>query len=258
MDRSKTAPLVLLVWALLFTAWSVVLLATSGGSRSIEWLQFAVSLATLVYAIMALRSDELRHNRRIRYLLLAFAVIGAVMVLGLGADQDSSRTYARLGWAGLAAGFVGALIVWARFGQHRPTVIAGAIPGAIIIASGAGIAANCDVTVQRSWCDPLYEKEQALAERISVDGDLVRSGRAGGSQGAALVAFLIGDSQIPEITEPPGEWQYEERPLQSIEVQRGRYTSTAEDTADCRIDIKVEVLPAGNVETIYVTCGLET
>jgi hypothetical protein len=207
---------------------------------------------------VALRSAELRHNRRIRYLLLAFAVIGAVMVLGLGADQDSSRTYARLGWAALLVGYLGALIVWARLGQHRPTVISGAILGAVIIASGAGISANCDVTVQRSWCDPLYEKEQALAERISVEGELVRSGRAGGSQGAALVAFLIGERQISEITDPPGEWQYEERPLQSIEVQRGRYTSTAEGSADCRIDIKVEVLPAGNVETIYVTCGLET
>lgn len=235
----------------------MVLVVSPGGSHSIEWLQFAVSLATLTYAVVALRSDELRHNRRIRYLLLGFAVVGTVMVLGLGADQDSSRTYARLGWAALLVGYAGALIVWSRLGQHRPTAILGAIVGAVIIASGAGIAVNCDVTVQRSWCDPLYEKEQALAERIVVEGDLVRSGRAGGSQGAALVAFLIGDQLIAEVTDPPGEWQYEERPLQSIEVQRGRYFSTAEETSDCRIDVKVETLPAGNIETIYVTCGVE-
>ncbi len=258
MDRSNTAPVVLLIAATGFVVWSIVLLATPGGSGRLEWIQALFSAGTGAYAIYVLRSDDLIHNRRIRYLLIAFTLAGVVMVLGLAADQDSSRTFARLGWAALIVGYLSSLVVWARMSQHRQPVIVGAVIGVVLIASGIGIIANCDSAVQRSWCDPLYEQEQALAERISVDGQLFRSGRAGGSQGAALVAYLIGGEEIDDITEPPGEWVYEERPLQSIEVQRGRYTATSGKDAYCKIDVKVEVIPAGNVETIYVTCSDET
>lgn len=257
MDRSKPAPIVLLATALGFLAWSIVLLVSPGGSRLIEWIQTVISGATLAYGFAALVSADPVHNRRIRYLLLLFALAGTIIVIGLAADQDSSRSYARLGWAALLAGYLGSIVVWSRLRQHRPSVILGSVVGLVIIASGAGIASNCDSAVQRSWCDPLYEEEEALAERIAVDGELFRVGRAGGSQGAALVAYVIDDQTIDAVTDPPGEWVYEERPLQSIEVQRGRYTSTDADLAHCKIDVKVEVVPAGNVETIYVTCGDE-
>ncbi|MDH3463576.1 MAG: hypothetical protein OEM32_08130 [Acidimicrobiia bacterium] len=257
MDRSRTAPIVLLATAVGFLAWSIVLLVTPGGSRLIERTQTILSGATLAYGLIALVSPDLVHNRRIRYLLIFFAVAGAIIVLGLAADQDSSRSYARLGWAALLAGYLGSIVVWSRLRQHRPSVLLGSVVGLVVIASAVGIASNCDPAVQRSWCDPLYEEEEALAERIAVEGQLFRVGRAGGSQGAALVAYVIGDESIEDVTHPPGEWVYEERPLQSIEVQRGRFASTDTDLAHCKIDVKVEVVPAGNVETIYVTCGDE-
>lgn len=203
-----------------------------------------------------MRNLDLAHNRKIRYVLLGYAVIGVVIVLGLAADQDSSRTWARLGWAALLAGYFGALFAWSRVDRFRPAVVAVAVVGAILIVSGFGITAKCDIAVQRSWCDANYEREQALAERVDVAGQLQSAGRAGGSQGAALMAYSVsGATPIVDLTSPPGEWTYEERPLQARDLQRGRYNNTQAGYADCKIDVRVEEIPAGTIETVLVTCG---
>jgi hypothetical protein len=45
--------------------------------------------------------------------------------------------------------------------------------------------------------------------------------------------------------------------VQAIEVETGVYTSEQYPYDSCRINVKVEVVPAGNRETIFVTCGVE-
>jgi hypothetical protein len=45
--------------------------------------------------------------------------------------------------------------------------------------------------------------------------------------------------------------------VQAIEVETGVYTSEQDPYDSCRINVKVEVVPAGNRETIFVTCGVE-
>ncbi len=256
MDRSRTAPVALLVTSAFFTAWSVLLVASPGGSRTIEWLQLIVGVASLGYAIRAYRSTRLAYNRRIRYVFLCYAVVGVVIVLGLSADQDSSRTWARLGWAAFIVGFVGSVIVWSRIDRFRPAVLAAGAIGVVLLVSGVGLTLNCDVAVQRTWCDANYEKEQALAERVRVAGELQQSGRAGGAQGAALMAYTLpSPAPIQDVTFPPGRWTYEDRPLQSRDLERGRFTGVDDVYSDCTIDVKVEQIPTGIRETILVSCG---
>lgn len=248
----------LLLGALAFLVWAVVLVTSPGGSQPLEQLQLLLSAAAAGYATFALVRKDPIHNKRCRYLISAFAVIGIVMVLGLGADQRSSRTWARLGWAGGIYGYVGSILLWARDPAHRVATISIAIFGGLLIAAGAGITLNCDPSVQRSWCDPVYEREQVLAETIEVDGELERLGRAGASLGAAFATYFIADgATIQEVTNPPGEWAYEATDVQSIEVESGVYTSEQDPHDNCRINVKVEVVPAGNRETIFVTCGVE-
>jgi hypothetical protein len=83
------SPLVLLLGAVAFLVWSVVLVVTPGGSKPIEFTQLIVSLVTGIYAAYAIRKNDPINSRRSRYLVLAFGVIGIVMVLGLASDQRS-------------------------------------------------------------------------------------------------------------------------------------------------------------------------
>jgi hypothetical protein len=241
-----------------FLVWAVVLVTSPGGSRQLEQVQLLLGAAAAGYAAFALVRKDPVHYKRCRYLLLAFAVIGIVMVLGLAADQRSSRTWARLGWAGSIYGYVGSIVLWWRNPTHRAATLSFAILGGLLIAAGAGITLNCDPSVQRSWCDPVYEREQVLAETIDVDGELERFGRAGASLGAAFATYFIADgATIQEVTHPPGEWDYEAMDVQAIEVESGAYTGGHEPYDDCRINVKVEVVPAGNRATIFITCGIE-
>ncbi|MEX1038268.1 MAG: hypothetical protein WDZ96_05400 [Acidimicrobiia bacterium] len=259
MDRNLTSPVVLLIGAVSFLIWSIVLLLTPGGSRPIEWLQFVVSVVTTAYALFAVRKNDPVHNRRCCYLVLAFGVLGIVIVLGLASDQRSSRTWARLGWAGAAYGYLGSVVLWIQGARQRLGVISFALFGAVLMVAAVGITLNCDPTVQRTWCDPTYEKEQILAETIAVDGELERVGRSGASIGAAFVAhFLPDNATIEEVTHLPGEWVYEARTTQGIERERGIFTSGDPEYQDCRLNAKIEAVPAGNRQTIYVTCGVET
>ena len=256
MDRERFSPLVLLAISAFFAVWAVVLRLTPGGSGQLEWLQLVIALATGTFAVIAYRAANSLYSRRCRYILLAYAVAGLIIVLGLAADQNSSRTWARMGWAALLTGYVGSIIVWFREPRFRTTTIVLAAGGLLGIVGGLGLTVNCDPVIQNTWCDPLFEREQALVEQVVVDGDLVRSGRAGGTQGAALMAYLVGPSDdIESITNPPGEWTYEAKPLQSNEDERGLYFTDSEEWSDCQLNVKIESPPTGRVETVLASCG---
>lgn len=259
MERNRISPLVLLVGAIGFLAWSVLLVLTPGGSKPIEFIQLSVSVVTGLYAAYAIRKNDPINSRRCRYLVLAFGVIGIVMVLGLASDQRSSRTWARLAWAATAFGYLGSIALWVGNARTRMATISLAIAGAVLIVAGVGLTLNCDPGIQRSWCDPVFEREQVLAEQIEVEGDLERVGRAGAALGAAFVTHFVPEgASIDTVTHPPGEWAFESMPTQGIERDRGIFTSTGSEYADCRLNAKIEEIPAGNRQTIFVTCGLGT
>ena len=222
----------------------------------IEPAQLVVSAATAGYAFFALRTNDPLHNRWSRYLLVAFGVFGAIVVLGLSADRSSSRTWARLGWAALIFGYVGSIVAWIGIRKYRLATVTAAIVGLVIIGSGVGLTLNCDLSIQRSWCNPDFEREQTLAEQIEIDGQLERSGRTSGSLGPAMVSYFVADgASIADVTDPPGEWRYEEQPTQSIEIDRGRFTTDVGEYSDCRLDVKIETVPAGNRQSVFVSCG---
>ena len=259
MERNRISPLVLLAGAVGFLAWSIVLVLTPGGSKPVEFAQLVLSVAGGIYALYALRKNDPTHAKRCRYLVLAFGVIGILMVLGLASDQRSSRTWARLGWAATGFGYLGSIALWFGNARTRTSTITLALAGAILIVAATGLTLNCDRSIQRSWCDPVYEREQVLAERIRVEGDLEREGRSGGAAGAAFVTHFVPDgSSIDSVTHPPGEWLFEPMPPQGIESDRGAYTSDDPRYADCRLNAKIEKIPAGYLQTIFVRCGLET
>lgn len=248
----------LLVGSAGFLVWSTYLVFTPGGSHAIEPLQLAVSAITLGYAIFAIRKGDKVSERRCRYILLGFAVFGVVVVLGLASDRTTSRTWARLGWAALVFGYLGSLIAWMPVKRQRLATLTMSLVGLVLIGAGVALTVNCDPGIQRTWCNPDWEQEQILAEQIEVDGELERLGRAsGGALGPALATYFIPEgASITEITDPPGEWSFEERPTQSIEIERGRFTTDDERYSDCRLDVKVEAVPAGHRQTVYVSCGL--
>lgn len=251
--------MVLLAGAVGFLAWSVVLVFTPGGSKPIEFTQLIVSVVTGLYASYALKKNDPVHNTRCRYLVLAFGVTGIVVVLGLASDQRSSRTWARLGWAATGFGYVGSIALWIGNARTRMATISLAIVGSVLIVAATGVTLNCDPGIQRSWCDPIYEKEQVLIEQIEVEGDLDRMGRAGAALGAAFVTHFVPEgASIDAVTRLPGEWEFEPRPVQGIESDRGVYTSNEPEYADCRLNAKIETIPAGNRQTIFVTCGIGT
>ncbi|HSK07782.1 MAG TPA: hypothetical protein VK990_09705 [Acidimicrobiia bacterium] len=254
--RSQHAPAALLALSAAgFAIWALVVIRSPGGSVALEWIILGVAMALLVMGVVSLKVADRRRATLIRWLLTAFAVFGAVVVIGFTADDTSSRTWFRLGWAALVSGLVTALAAWwVAPGVNRRTLLAGGVAGAIVIAAGAGIAINCDKTLQRSWCDPVYEQEEALAARIEVDGVENRSGRAGGDTGAYVRAFIIAGTDIAAVTTVPEPFVFEERPIQSIEVARGRYTAGSGPYSNCQVDVKVEVVPAGNLETVNVAC----
>lgn len=125
---------------------------------------------------------------------------------------------------------------------------------AVLIVAGLGITMNCDDSLQRSWCDPLFEEEQALVEVIVVEGDIQRTGRAGGDGGAALIAYAVSGDSIEDNTSAPEGFVFEERPIQSIEMARGRYTAESGPNSHCKIDVKIEQIPAGTIQTVMVSC----
>ena len=255
MSSPKLPGYLLAGTAAAFLVWAIVLLMSPGGSVLLEWIQLLVSAGLLVFGTLAIVAPSQARASQVRWTLLVFAIFGAVAVIGLAADDNSSRTWMRLAWAALLSGSVTSLIAWwGAPSARRGTVIAGGVVAVVLIVAGAGITFRCDPTIQRSWCDPLFEQEQALAEIVVVDGDLQRVGRAGGDGGAALRAYFISGGTIVDNTEVPDGFVYEERPIQSIEVQRGRYTATTGPNSNCRIDVKVEQIPAGTVQTVMVTC----
>lgn len=86
----------------------------------------------------------------------------------------------------------------------------------------------------------------------------MRSGRAGGSSGAALVVYGVSsDADISGVVAPPGEWRFEEQPLQTTETQRGRFTTNGGKFDGCEIDAKVDEPQQGDLLTLYVRCGVE-
>lgn len=228
-----------------------------GGSYGVEVAQIAISAAALGFAVYALRKGDAANARRCRLLLIGFAVFGAIAVLGLASDRTASRTWARLGWLSLIAGFLGAVAVWLPVRRHRAATVTLAVIGLILIGAGTALTVNCDPAIQRSWCNPDFEREQVLAEQIEVVGELERSGRASGSLGPAQVTYFVPQgSTITGITDPPGEWTYQEMPAQAIESERGRYTTDEEEFSDCRVDVKIESVPQGNRQVVQVSCGL--
>jgi hypothetical protein len=255
MSSRRFPAIVLSGVALGFLVWGILMVLGPAGPILLEWLILGISVVVLVFGLTSLRSDDGRRAQVIRWLLSGFAVFGAVAVIGLTADHNSSRTWVRLGWAALLAGtFTSVVVWWVAPRVSRRVVLGGGAVALVIIAGGAGITANCDKSLQRSWCDPIYEQEEIVSARIVVDGVLQRRGRAGGDTGARLTAYLIEGTAIEAVTFPPDGFVYEERPIQSTEVTRGRYTAQSGEDANCQIDVKVEVIPAGNMETITVSC----
>jgi len=254
--RSPRMPASLLaVTAAGFAVWAVVLVASPGGPIVFEWFILGVAAALSVLGLVSLKSADPHRVALIRWLLTGFAVYGAVVVIGLSADDTSSRTWFRLGWAALVIGLIASLWAWWTLPRvDLRLLVGGGVVGVIVIAAGAGITLNCDKTLQRSWCDPVYEQEEALAARIEVEGVEDRGGRAGGDTGAYLRAFLVPGTDIEAVTTVPEPFVFEERPVQSIEVARGRYTATSGPDSNCQVDVKVEEVPAGSLQTLIVSC----
>jgi len=255
MTAQRLPALLIALSALGFMGWAIVMILSPAGSIVLEWIILGVSAAVLWIGVSSLRTDDPKRANTIRMFITAFAVFGAAAVIGLTADDSSSRTWVRLGWAALVVGLLASVAVWWNAPRvDRRTVMAGGVVGLVLLAGGFGITSNCDKSLQRSWCDPAYEQEEVLASRIEVSGDLERSGRAGGDTGAFVRAYLIEGTGIEASTRVPEEFAYEKRPLQSREVDRGRYRAASGPYSNCQIDVKVESVPAGNLETLGVTC----
>ena len=256
MSSGRLPSLLLVLAAAGFSAWSVLLVLTPGGSTFLEWVVLVIGVALLVFGVVSLQNSDPQRARVIRWLLTAFAIFGAVVVIGLTADDSSSRTWVRLGWAALLVGFVTSLAAWWDApGSSRQAVIGGGVAGAIIIAAGVGITVNCDLTLQRSWCEPAFEQEETLAARFVVEGTPDRDGRAGGDTGAYIRSHLIEGTDIEAVTTAPEPFGFVKRPIQSTEEARGRFTAEDGPYANCQVDAKVESVPAGNLQTLSVSCS---
>lgn len=255
MNKQRLPAVLLAVTAAGFGVWAIVLILSPGGPVPMEWGLLAVAVALFGFGGISLRGIDPTRATLIRWLLTGFAVFGGLVVIGLTADDSSSRTWFWLGWAALVAGYVTAVgSWWSAPGVSRPMLIGGGVLGVVVVAAGVSITVNCDKTLQRSWCDPVYEQEEALATRVVVEGSLDRQGRAGGDTGAYIRAFLIEGTDIEAVTMVPEPFTFEERDVRSIEVARGRYTAESGPDANCQIDVKVEEVRAGNLETIIVSC----
>jgi hypothetical protein len=255
MTSQRFPGLLLCAAALGFTAWGLVLLNSPGGTFSIEWGQTIAAVVLLIVGLRAAVAPSPSRATAIRIIVSALGVFGALAIIGLTADNSSSRTWVRLGWAALVIGSVTAFLTWWAVPKFRRAAVVGGVVAAVVIASGAGLTFRCNKALERSWCDPLFEHEQALVEQVQVDGVLQRVGRAGGNTGAALRSYLINGSHISDVTTPPASFEYEEVPIRSIEVERGRYTAAEGPDVGCTIDVKLERVSAGNLETVEVSCN---
>jgi len=256
MSSERLPSMLLILSAAGFSAWGVALVLSPGGSTFLEWAVLVIGVALVGFGLVSLRSSDPKRARAIRWLLTAFAVFGAAMVIGLTADDNSSRTWVRLGWAALVVGFVTSLAAWwGAPGLSRRALIGGGVVGAVVIAAGAGITVNCDLTLQRSWCEPAFEQEETLAARFVVDGTPDRDGRAGGDTGAYIRSHFIEGADIDAVTTAPEPFGFQERPIQSTEEARGRFTAADGPYANCQVDAKVESVPAGNLQTLSVSCA---
>lgn len=159
--QSQRMPAVLMtLTAAAFAVWSVILILSPGGPTVLEWVILGVAISILVFGLVSLRMDDPRRATMIRWLLTAFALFGAVVVIGLTADNSSSITWVRLGWAALIAGVITSLLAWWGAPRiNRRSVVAGGVVAVVLIAAGASITLNCDEALQRSWCDPVFEQE---------------------------------------------------------------------------------------------------
>ncbi len=256
MQDQRLPALLMTIAAVGFLVWSVLLILGPGGPAVLEWTILAVSVVFLAFGVLSYRAATPQRATLIRWLLLVFALFGVVAVIGLTADDSSSRTWVRLGWGALIVGLATSFLAWWNAPRvDRRLVIAGGVVGAILLAGGAVITANCDTTLPRSWCEPAFEQEETLAARIAVEGVVNREGRAGGDTGAYVRAFLIEGTDIEAVTSVPDPFAFESRPIQSIEESRGRYTAPSGSDSNCQIDAKVETIPAGNLLTFNVSCS---
>jgi len=256
MNSERVPSLLLILAAAGFSAWAIVLVLTPGGSRLLEWAVLVIGVAFVCFGAVSLRRSNPQRARVIRWILTAFAAFGAAVVIGLTADDNSSRTWVRLGWAALLVGFVTSMAAWwGAPGSSRRGLIGGGVVGAIVIAAGAGITLNCDLTLQRSWCEPAFEQEETLAARFVVDGTPDRDGRAGGDTGAYIRSHFIESTNIEAVTTAPEPFGFEDRPIQSTEEARGRFTAAEGPYANCQVDARVESVPAGNLQTLSVSCA---
>jgi hypothetical protein len=259
MESQRLPALLLSMAALGFVVWAIFLVTGPGGPTALEWTILLVAVCLLGFGLMSRRVTTPQRATAIRWVLVGFAVFGVTAVIGLTADDSSSRTWVRLGWAALIVGLVSSLLAWWGAPRiDRRTVIAGGVLGLILVAGGVGITVNCDRTLQRSWCEPAFEQEETLAARLVVQGAPDRQGRAGGDTGAYVRAFIVDGADIEAVTTVPEPFTFEDRPIQSIEVSRGRYTATSGPYRNCQIDAKVETVPAGDLLTFNVSCRSQT
>lgn len=112
MTPSRIPAVTLVVTASLFAFWAIVLFVNPGGSKLLEWIQLVVGTGLVAFGVQAYRKPSAQMARKVRYTLIGFAVFGAVVVIGLAADDNSSRTWARIGWAALLTGSIGSMIAW--------------------------------------------------------------------------------------------------------------------------------------------------
>lgn len=234
-------------------AWSTVLIGTPGGSVAVEWSQAAVGASFLLLGIRDWRWRE-GGEVRIGWLFSGLGLLGAVMVIGLAADASSSRTWARLGWAALVIGFAGSVLIW-RTSASRGAFLLLIGAGVVSIAAGAGITLNCDPVLQRSWCDPRFEEEEALLDLVALEGKLEERGRAGSNSGPALAVYQVDpDRALHALVSPPAGFSPSREEPQGVERERAVYRTAQGRFAHCWIRAALRPTEGGGEVSVTTRC----